>query len=473
VRVTNQLPPVVAVIGGGFAGAFCAAELALKSSSPVSIVVIEPRQKLGAGVAYSATDPAHRINVPAARMTLFPDDPAHFDGWIRARGVLEEDRLALWPDGHAYPRREVFGRYVAELVAMRGAARPGIRIEHIRDTAQAVRRENAGFVIETAKNGDIAADFVVLAVSHPPPALPSLVAALGDDEGVIANPWVPGVLAAIPAAHDVLIIGTGLTMADAVATLARQDHRGRVTAFSRRGQLSRGHVFPPRPFAWFADNPPPHTALALSRGIRARIAEAAAAGLPWQAVLDDVRANARRLWDALDLTEKRRLLRHLRSYWDSHRYRVAPQVERAVAEKRADGSLRVLAASLRGLTREAGRIAVTLHPRLAPPSVLERFEVDTVIVTTGPAHGGVVAGKPVLASLAAAGALRADALGLGIDVDEQSRALRADGTADAALYVAGPLARARFGELMGLPQVAAQPSAVAAHISDRLRTFVR
>jgi uncharacterized NAD(P)/FAD-binding protein YdhS len=128
-------------------------------------------------------------------------------------------------------------------------------------------------------------------------------------------------------------------------------------------------------------------------------------------------------------TQQRRLLRHLRTFWNSHRYRVPPQVEHAVAVKRADGSLLVPAESLRRLTREAGRIAVTLHPRLAPPSKLLSFAVDTVIVTTRPAHGGVVAGCPVLASLAAASMLRADALGFGIDVDEQSREIGADGTA--------------------------------------------
>jgi uncharacterized NAD(P)/FAD-binding protein YdhS len=299
------------------------------------------------------------------------------------------------------------------------------------------------------------------------------VAALGDDPAVIANPWVPGVLAEISAEDDVLIIGTGLTMADAVATLAKRGHRGQITAFSRRGQVSRGHAFVQTPFAWFGQNPAPGTALALSRCIRARIEDAKAAGLPWQVVLDDVRGNARKLWDALGRPEQRRLLRHLRSFWDSHRYRVAPQVEQAVKTKQADGSLQVLAASLRRIARHDGRIAVTLHKRLAPPDALLSFKVDRVIVTTGPAHGSVVAGNPVLASLAAAGALRADELGLGIDVDESSRVVRADGTASGTMFVAGPLARARFGELMGLPQVAAQPSAVAGDIAAALATLTQ
>src|ERR1700735_53447 len=112
--------PRIVVIGGGFSGAFCAAELAEKSSVPVAIIVVEPRPILGAGVAYSATDPSHRINVPAARMPLFPDTPADFDCWIRQNNVLEEDPEATWQDGHVYPRRAVFGRYIAALVAQRG-----------------------------------------------------------------------------------------------------------------------------------------------------------------------------------------------------------------------------------------------------------------------------------------------------------------------------------------------------------------
>ena len=82
--------PRIVVIGGGFSGAFCAAELAEKSSGPVAIFVVEPRPVLGAGVAYSTTDPSHRVNVPAVRMTISPDHPTDFESWApaerRARG---------------------------------------------------------------------------------------------------------------------------------------------------------------------------------------------------------------------------------------------------------------------------------------------------------------------------------------------------------------------------------------------------
>ena len=40
---------------------------------------------------------------------------------------------------------------------------------------------------------------------------------------------------------SVLIVGTGLSMADVVVSLARHGHEGRVTAISRRGIIPKSH----------------------------------------------------------------------------------------------------------------------------------------------------------------------------------------------------------------------------------------
>lgn len=94
-----------------------------------------------------------------------------------------------------------------------------------------------------------------------------------------------------------------------------------------------------------------------------------------------------------------------------------------------------------------------------------REAFDAVILSTGPAHGGIVAGSPLLSSLAEAGLIRADALHLGLDVTNGCQAVGADGTAVPDLLVAGPLARGHVGELMGIPEVTAHAELVATRLA--------
>ncbi len=456
----------IVVIGGGFSGAVFSLHLARKATRSCTITVVEPREKLGAGVAYGTPDPAHRINVPAARMIVFPEAPTDFDSWFRSGAELVADPEALWSDGHAYPRRSAFGRYIAATLASAAASRPDITISHHQGAATAVRRHDHRFTIHLEDGTILDADLIVLAVSHPPPTVPALVTtSLGTGPDIIADPWAPDALATVTPSDDVLVIGTGLTMADVIASLGQRGHHGNITAFSRRGLLSRGHACYTDPYTWFGANDPPLSALALLRKLRALIAEAAKDGVPWQAVIDDVRAHGRRVWRSLPALERSRLLRHLRPFWDVHRYRIAPQAEAAIGERLNEGSLRVLAASLRSLQRKNGKIIASLRPRHGAEGACETVTVDKIIVTTGPAHDSVISANPALSSLSKAGLLTPDPLGLGIAVNAISEVIAADGSTTDTLLVAGPLAREQYGELMGLPQVSAHALEIAEKVA--------
>jgi uncharacterized NAD(P)/FAD-binding protein YdhS len=466
VTVAGAAQPMrVAIVGGGFSGAVTAVHLARNASLPIDIHVLEPRDMLGRGVAYSATDPSHRINVPANRMTVFARDPAHFDRWLRAHEGLSDDAAAAWwTDESAFPQRGVFGRYITELVAEAGVATPGVTIHHDRTTVQDIALGSDGFWLRLQNGDPLRADIVVLAVSHPPPAVPApLRAAQAAGAPVIDDPWRPGALDGIPSDARVLVIGTGLTMVDVVSSLEGRGHRGPIVAVSRRGLLPRGHSFRDGTKRnWFSGSPPCYTALELCRAVRAEIRAAAREGVSWQAVIDDVRSNARRLWASLNVVERRRLLQHVRPYWDVHRFRIAPQAEATISSMRASGQFTSLAASLRGSTWDGARIRVPVHKRGTAVGDIIEIEADAVIVTTGPAHNGVIAANPGLASLARAGLVRADATGLGLDVDAFNRAIGADGVAVPALFVVGPLARGQIGELMGVPEVSVHAEEVAA-----------
>lgn len=454
----------IAIVGGGVSGAGVAYHLAnAEAQIAPEITVFEPRSELGRGLAYDTQDPAHRINVPAARMSLLPDRPDDFIQWIDETDGIADDDHARGPDGNLFPQRRLFGAYVAArlhpLVAS-GA------IVHRRSRVTSVVRQDDGWEITDSDGGKTIADFLVIATSHPAPAAPrSLQAALDGFPRFIADPTVAGCVSVVRPDDRVLVVGNGLTAADIVATLTRNGHRGPVTSVSRRGLRSRGHAATAQePYGDFTSTPAA-SASSLLKSVRRTITEAAATGLSWHAVIDQVRAHGGEIWRGLPVAERRRIVRHLRPFWDVHRFRVAPQVEEVLDHAIGEGRLEILSASVGKAAVNGGAVDVVLRGRNGQ-SRSKSF--DAVVVTTGPAHGGILESQPWLHDLARNGHLRLDPTGLGIACNELSEAIGMGDAADPSLMISGPLARGTFGELMGLPQVTEHAAFVAQQLVGKL-----
>lgn len=415
--------PHIVIIGGGFSGAAVAIELLRLAPNGVRVTLLEPRQSPGAGVAYSTAEPTHRINVPAARMQLAGDEEGAFDHWYRHQPAFTVDVQALRPDGSVYPQRGQFGRYVAQRFAD-AAASSGGRLRHLRDRALAFHQGT----VTTDGGLQLKADLLVLAISHPPPSLPAQAEAWRHHPALIANPWQPGALDAITPHARVAVMGTGLTMADTVATLDRLGHRGSIVAFSRHGLLSRGNL------SGAGATWPGDYQQGSLRQIRLDVAYAAQQGLSWQVVLDAVRQQGQRIWQALSVAE-------------------------VLEARQRTGSLQVQAARLLSISGEGETLCLTLARR---GGGVQTLSVDHLILTTGPAHRALTDSQPFLQDLARRGLIRADALGMGLEVDSRSRAVAEPHVEALPVLVAGPAARGRFGELMGLPQVADHAADVAA-----------
>ncbi|MBC8130586.1 MAG: FAD/NAD(P)-binding protein [Rhizobiaceae bacterium] len=460
----NFARKTVAIVGGGFSGAAIAYHVAQATAAgTITIVVFEPRKMLGAGLAYSTLEPAHRINVPASKMSLVSDDGEHFARWLSASGELGDDPQAVTSGGDAFPQRSMFGRYVADHLA---APIKAGRIRHERSRVEDIRIRPDGRFDIRHDGGTTTADIVALATTHPLPAIPGPLRAVADHPGLVCNPYDPAALGSIAPDSRVLIIGNGLTAADVVAMLDRKGHRGCITALSRHGFRSRGHAATPQPATGDFSTAPARTALSLLRRVRRTVVEAGQEGFGWQAVIDKVRSEGQIIWSALPVAERVRLVRHLRTVWDVHRFRIAPQVEAVLERRAAEGRFRSIAAQLVFAQGHGKTIEVAYRLRRASETVVERF--DAVVNTTGPAHRSVVEGAGALSSLHEAGLLRLDTVGLGLDVAPDGRAVGRDARAVDGLYVGGPLARGTFGELMGLPEVTRYAEFIAAEIAHGL-----
>jgi uncharacterized NAD(P)/FAD-binding protein YdhS len=447
--MTGEASKHITIGGGGFAGAIFAHHLLRESTRPLAITIVEPRPRLGEGVAYSASEPHQTTNVPAGRMSVHVDDPCGFKRWLEARGAWPED------DEDFYPNRFLFGTYMDDLLRATSPAHPRSRIDHRRVRLASAERSGRGFLVGADDGASWETDVVALATGNPAPASPPALARLSGDPRVILNPWAADALAGVRTNDRLLVLGTSLTMGELIAGLSGH-HRGPVVAIARRCRRpERGSTHPTEPFGDFADHRPA-TAMALLRHFRAEVRRAEAAGLSWRPVAAAVRRNAWPVWQSLSFTERRRFVRHLRPYWEALRHVMPGPVYDLLAEEERRGRLRLLAASLKELESASDGVIATLRQRGAPSGSVMRERFDIVVNCTGPAYATVTETDPFWAAIARSGLVAPDPAGLGIAVDREGRALDVDGVGQPDLVVLGTLARGTFGELTGVPELSRQ-----------------
>lgn len=413
----------VAIVGAGYSGTVAAVEIA-RAAPGAGIVLIEKSGAFAKGAAYGTTSPGHLLNVRARNMSALAGEPMHFADWAAGEGHGPDDYV---------PRRD-YRRYLASLLD--GAA--GVE----RVTGEAVAIEDEG--VRLASGELVACDSAVLAGGNYPSRLP---AAFGP--AAIHDPWGERGAAALAEAAarggELLLVGTGLTMVDMAVSLEEAGFSGRILAASRRGLVPRAHLSPAAPPLEWA---PPARLGALVREVRART--------PWRASVDGLRPHSIALWQGLTDSERKRFLRHLRPWWDVHRHRIAPRVAARIEAMRASGRLEIAAGRIARVEGEMVTIA-----RRGGGALRRRF--DAVVNCTGPEGDIGRVRDPLIQSLLASGRARPDRLGLGLDVDGDSRV--GGGGPSPILYALGPLTKGAFWEIVAVPDIRDQAAGVAEAIA--------
>ena len=180
----------------------------------------------GRGVAYSTGRPEHLLNVPARRMSAFPDEPDHFARWYGEHGG----------DAEEFAPRMLYGDYLEEQLA--GA---GERLEIVR--GEAVDSSAASASVRLAGGRTIEADAV-----DPRARQFQAGNSARDRSGALGSPVGRRSLgrrtsrAGLGRRDTILLLGTGLTAVDAMLTLDAAGFGGRIVAVSRRGLAPRGHA---------------------------------------------------------------------------------------------------------------------------------------------------------------------------------------------------------------------------------------
>jgi uncharacterized NAD(P)/FAD-binding protein YdhS len=410
----------VAIIGAGASGTLTAVQAA---RAGLTVGLIDAGARAARGLAYGTPYGAHLLNVPAGRMSAFPDDPEHFLRWLRGR-------LPGAQAGTFAPRAS-YGDYLASLLMASDVTRVGGSAVGLTE----------GWTVHLHDGRTVAAGAVVLALGNLPPNDPLDLDGEAPPE-YVRDPWAPG--ASLGLDHDapVLLIGTGLTALDIAIALRHDGHRGAIHALSRHGRLPQPHAaFTPAPL----EAVPFRTPLEALRWARRQP--------DWRAAIDSLRPHTAQIWRSWSLQQRGSFLRHLRNLWDVHRHRHAPE---------AWTELDVL----------RGRI-VSMSPGLVVrwrPSGsddIRELRVARAINCTGPACDYSRIDLPLVEQMRRAGWLTPDPLRLGIDTDDDGRLLSRDHVPVPGLFTLGPLRRPALWESTAMPEIRAQAAALAKVLRER------
>lgn len=429
------------LIGGGCAGTLVLLQLAQQSAGSLRVAVVDPTAELGRGLAYSTENLSHLLNVPAFKMSAFPESPRDFVDWLE----LQHPEFSEF----SFVPRRIYGDYLVDRLSVARRLK-SISLEHLRVRAKDIEPlADQRFAVTLSSGSPIRSKAVVLAIGTPESSWPAVFneAVKSAPERFILNPWNIAANSALLKSRTVCILGTGLTAIDAFLSLAANRFSGRVLMLSRHGLLPRAH----RPDLFTGPGiSPPELPISLRQMVR--WLRKTSLTHDWRLAVDSLRPLTARLWQGLTLAERGRFMRYLRSYWDVHRHRAAPEIGAKIERARGQGRLSTVAGKVTNVRISSGGVSLDFQQRGNPT---ETLQAEFVVNCTG--FGAQNERDSLVGRLHHRGVVDAEDFGLGYRRNQ----------AISGFYLVGSIRRGELWESIAVPELRDQAREIVG--SYRLR----
>jgi len=459
----------ILIVGAGFSGSVIAARLIrLVKNVQTHIYLINGGGRIARGMAYGTQSQNHVLNVPVGNMSAFEDDQEHF-----LRYAQEIDSM-ITPS--SFVSRRIYGDYLEWTLSEAERNMSGycklVRIYQNVNGIQYV--SDGGSAIATLSNGEkILADHVVLALGHfNSSRLPITMDQFAEDPRFISDPWDHARIDMIPSRASVLLLGTGLTAVDTAMTLLSRNPNRTITAISRRGLIPQSH----RHSAGKPEGSGSETIWGAAETVRAQLkafrqycSTLKENGRDWREGFALLRPVTAKIWQSYSEKERRRFLRHVQPYWDTHRHRLAPSIAEQFFTALSDGSVKTLAGRILDFditdqSSQDNQVKINIKPRgLQNPRSLF---VHYIINCTGPCANPQLAKNDLVKQLLSVGMIRSNQLGLGIDVSSNYAVIDRDGKESQNLFYIGPWLKADYWEATAVPDLRVIANRIANLINE-------
>ena len=417
----------VVIVGGGASGVLVAVNLLRKSES-CEVILVEPNQKLGLGLAYSTKDSEHLLNVPAGRMSGLVEEPASLCEWAKV-------------DENAFLSRQDYGRYLNFLLE-RELSRVGLdRFKHLENWVVGIEQLGNGYRC-TLDSGDfVDSDKVVLAVGNSDSLVPEFFRELSTSSRVVRDVWREGLTTEF---DNVAIIGTGLTFYDIALSILRNRPRAVIHGISRNGLLPSPHLRHRAPAL-----PVPVDVRLSAQGIRDYLSSV---GDRWREAQDGIRHDLQEIWAAFPEEEKKTFINQYFRWWNSLRHRSAPEIDERIKSLMQTGQVIIHKASVESISEASNDLLLRL-------SNGETLKVNQVINGCG---NQLVATHPLIEKLVQSGLLARGPLGYGVACDTKTLALKdAQGRTHSGIYGIGPILIGELLETTAIPEIRVEADLIA------------
>jgi uncharacterized NAD(P)/FAD-binding protein YdhS len=434
----------------------------LRRSPGLSVAVVDKGSIPGRGVAYGTKYDCHLLNVPASNMSALPEEPDHFLHWARANYHSKSQATGFLP-------RSVYGRYVGSLLEEAMGCDAANNFRWVQGEVVSLARARTHIDVQLKDGSSLVTQSLALAAGNFSPGNLRIPGLSECSERYVPSAWSAGALRDIPRNGSVLLVGSGLTSIDVAIALKSEGFTGHLHILSRHGLIPQTHKQTGQwPQYWNNNDESPRTIRGLLRLVRDQIQAALAAGSDWRPVIDSLRPVTQRIWHSLPIKERKRFLRHVRSYWEVHRHRIAPEIGDALSSLLHNGQATLHAGRLTNYREFSDRAEVNFRDRKT--GSLRSVSVDRVINCTGPETDCRHIDDPLIKTLLAQGIARPDPLFLGLDVNSEGGLIDANGTPSPVFYAIGPARKGFWWETIAVPEIREQASQLAERLAPALES---
>ncbi len=444
----------IIIIGGGLSGILSAMQL-LDIRKDILVKIINASHPIALGVAYSTNDPDHLLNVPAGKMSLFPNLPDHFTDWLISKNYRSND-LA-----NEFIPRNVFGNYITEVF---NSYKNNKQLEIIDAEATDVEKQTNKYSVFLSNGKTIAGEKIILAFGNFLPSNPkSKSTSYFNTANYFQDPWNPAYLKNIYKENSILLIGTGLTMVDCVLSILKTGFSGRIYVVSPRGYTPAPHGK--------SDNYPDfykeligRSLLEIFQTVRFHVKKAEKANISWRAVIDALRPHVQKIWIALNTKEKQQFISHIRHIWGIARHRLPVSTFNEIVKLKEKGQLEIIGGRITTIEEKKDNASISIL--LRKKSITRELIVSRIINCTGPQINYKELKNELVINLLRKKMILSDELNMGIKTEISGKIIQNSQDVSSDFYAIGNLLRGVLWETTALPEIRNQAALIAQQITE-------